>query len=109
MVAGGHLSAIFWSALEAALALAVSNTETSGDVSSTWVSGGTVLETASLSWVWGRWGGTMVEASVVEASFLLAAESTKGGITAEEWFSWGIVAGSSMWVVRRVGAPDDVL
>ena len=40
----------------------------------------------------------MVEASVVEASFLLAAESTKGGFTAEEWFSWGVVAGSSMWV-----------
>ena len=42
-------------------------------------------------------------------SFLLAAESTKGGRTAEEWFSWGIVAESSMWVVRRVGAPDDVV
>ena len=51
----------------------------------------------------------MVEASVVEASFLLAAESTNGGRTAEERFSWGVVAGSSMWVVRRVGAPDDAV
>ena len=60
-----------------------------------------MLETASVSWVWVRWGGTMVEASVVEASFLLADESTKGGFTAEEWFSWGVVEG------RRCGWSEE--
>ena len=58
----------------------------------------------------------MVEASVVETSFLLAAESTKGG-GGWGWggsYSGGVVflggvSGSSMWVVRRMGAPDDVV